>query len=65
MCALNIFNPGDINEQDVYSNYFYNSIPAQILIDLEGKVIGHWVGSSSDNKESLERIIAEKLSADL
>jgi peroxiredoxin len=60
--GLNIFNPGDIKEQDVYANYFYNSIPTQILIDFNGKIIGLWVGSSSDNKESLESILAEKLS---
>jgi peroxiredoxin len=60
--GYNIFRPQDLTNQDVYFHYFYNSIPVQILIDFDGKVIGHWIGSSPENNEALDKLIAYKLS---
>lgn len=59
--GFDIFNPGDLKDYDVYSNYFYNSIPTQILIDFDGKIIGHWIGSSPENNTALDNLLKEKL----
>lgn len=59
--GFNMFNQGELNEYDVYANYFYNSIPTRILIDFDGKIIGHWVGASPENIISLEKLLEEKL----
>ncbi len=59
--GFNIFRQGDLNDYDVYANYFYSSIPTQILIDFDGKIIGHWVGSSPENSIALDKLLKEKL----
>lgn len=42
-----------INEQ-LALDYPINPLPRAILIDKNGKVIGHWIGSNTQNKESLD-----------
>jgi peroxiredoxin len=59
--GFNIFNQGDLKDSDVYSNYFYNSVPTLILIDFDGKIIGHWVGSSPENIIALDNLLKERL----
>ena len=46
--------PDYITIDDIYKNYFVQLIPAKILIDKDGKIVGRWVGGSKDNTESLE-----------
>lgn len=53
------FKPGDFETTSVYANYYYNTIPTQILVDLNGKIIGHWIGNSSENFLELDKQLAE------
>lgn len=55
------YNPGNLKDYDVYSNYFYSTIPTQILIDFDGKIIGHWIGFSPENNTELDNLLKEKL----
>lgn len=55
------YNPENIKDYDVYSNYFYSTIPTQILIDFDGKIIGHWIGSTPENNTRLENLLKERL----
>lgn len=54
-------NQADLKDYDVYSNYFYSTIPTQILIDFDGKIIGHWIGSSPENNTAIDNMLKEKL----
>lgn len=60
--GLDIHNPGNSKDYDVCSNYFYSTIPTQILIDFDGKIIGHWIGSTPENNAGLDNLLKEKLS---
>ena len=55
------YKPGDFETTSVYANYYYNTIPTQILVDLNGKIIGHWVGNSSENNSALDKQLDEIL----
>jgi thiol-disulfide isomerase/thioredoxin len=57
--GFNAFAPGDYNGNSVYANYFYNTIPTQILIDTDGLIIGIWTGSSTENNSVLEKMLEE------
>jgi peroxiredoxin len=59
--GFNVFNQGDLINYDIYANYFYNRIPTRILIDFDGKIIGHWVGASPENSIALDNLLEEKL----
>jgi peroxiredoxin len=58
---FNFSNPGDLKDNDISENYFYERIPTQILIDSDGKIIGLWVGSSPENYSALDNLLKEKL----
>jgi thiol-disulfide isomerase/thioredoxin len=55
------FKPGDFESTSVYANYYYNTIPTQILVDFNGKIIGHWVGNSAENNSALDKQLVEIL----
>lgn len=59
--GLDINNPGNLKDYDVRSNYFYSTIPTQILIDFDGKIIGHWIGFSPENNAALDNMLKERL----
>lgn len=59
--GFNVFNQRDLKNYDVYANYYYQRIPTQILIDFDGKIIGHWVGGSPENSIALDNLLEEKL----
>ena len=46
--------PEHISNDDIYYNYFVQSIPVKILIDKDGRIAGRWVGASKDDAELLE-----------
>lgn len=46
--------PDYLTNDDINKNYFVQLIPAKILIDKDGKIVGRWVGGSKDNTDSLE-----------
>jgi peroxiredoxin len=52
-------DPSQITKDDIYTNYFVQSIPVQILIDKNGKIIGRWGGATLENEESLDKLLAE------
>jgi len=58
--GFNVFNQRDLKNYDVYANYYYQRIPTQILIDFDGKIIGHWVGASPENSIALDNLLKEK-----
>lgn len=51
--------PDFITKDDIYDNYFVQQIPVQILINKDGKIVGHWVGHSKATEEELEHKLAE------
>ncbi|HEY5592177.1 MAG TPA: TlpA disulfide reductase family protein [Paludibacter sp.] len=46
-------------KDDIYQNYFVQGIPLQLLVNRDGKIIGRWVGYSSENEKELEEKLAE------
>ena len=50
--------PSQITNDDIYKNYFVQAIPAQILIDKNGKIIYRHVGYSKESEESLDKQIS-------
>ena len=54
--------PDQITEDDIYSNYFVQAIPVQILIDKTGRIIGRWTGSGLENEQDLDKKLAELFS---
>jgi thiol-disulfide isomerase/thioredoxin len=51
--------PSKITKDDIYENYFVQAIPLTILIDKNGKIIGRWLGSGTDNEKELDKKLAE------
>jgi peroxiredoxin len=51
--------PSKITNDDIYQNYYYNSIPFQILIDKNGKIISKIEGYSKENEETLDKKLSE------
>jgi len=48
-----------ITNEDIYKNYSWGVIPAQILISKEGKVINRWAGRSDAVEASIDTTLAE------
>lgn len=46
--------PAFLTADDIYSNYFVQAIPVQLLIDKDGKIVGRWGGYSEENQRELE-----------
>ena len=46
--------PDFFTNDDIYSNYFVQAIPASLLIDKEGRIIGRWVGGLDSLKSKLK-----------
>lgn len=42
--------PAYLTKDDIFENYFVQSIPLQLLIDKNGKIIGRWVGNSKEKE---------------
>jgi peroxiredoxin len=59
--GFDIYNQGEVKDYDVYSNYSYNKVPTQILIDFDGRIIGHWVGATPENKAELDKLLKDRL----
>jgi peroxiredoxin len=53
--------PTQITENDIYSNYNYNTIPQTILIDKKGTIAAIWIGASEENKDSLDKQLSKLL----
>jgi peroxiredoxin len=51
-----------ITNDDIYKNYFVGSLPTQILISKEGKIINLWGGGSDDVEVSIDKTLSELLS---
>ncbi|MCX6253573.1 MAG: TlpA disulfide reductase family protein [Bacteroidia bacterium] len=51
--------PKFITNDDIYFNYAIGSIPAQLLIDKDSRIIGRWKGYSIENESSLDTKLAE------
>jgi peroxiredoxin len=51
--------PDYITNDDIYKNYFVQSIPVQILIDKNGKIIGRLKDASKENEDSLDKLLSE------
>ena len=51
--------PSQITEDDIYKNYFVQAIPAQILIDKNGKIIYRHVGYSKESEELLDKQLSQ------
>jgi peroxiredoxin len=49
-----VFRNGQTINEQIALDYPLNPIPRSILIDKNGKVIGHWSGNNAKNKEALE-----------
>jgi peroxiredoxin len=45
--------PKYMTKDDVYSNYDVGAVPTYLLINREGKIVGHWTGLSDENEKSL------------
>lgn len=48
-----------ITKDDIFDNYFVQAIPVQILIDKDGKIVGHWAGHSKETEDELDHRLAE------
>jgi len=48
-----------ITNEDIYKNYSWGAIPAQILISKEGRVINRWMGRSDAVEASIDTTLAE------
>lgn len=48
-----------ISKDDIYQNYFVSSIPVQILIDKNGKIIGHLKDASKENEQALDQLLSQ------
>lgn len=46
--------PSFITDDDVYSKYDIGAVPTYLLINKEGKIVGHWTGRSDENEKTLE-----------
>ncbi len=53
--------PSQITENDVYSNYFYSTIPQAILINRDGIIEAIWRGASQENNDSLDKHLSRLL----
>jgi peroxiredoxin len=53
--------PSQMTENDVYSNYYYNTIPQTILINKDGIIEAIWIGASPENNDSLEKHLSRLL----
>lgn len=51
--------PDQLTNDDIYKNYFVQTIPQQILIDKNGKIIYRHVGYSKESEEALEKQLSE------
>lgn len=51
--------PVFLTKDDIYENYFVQSIPLLILIDKDGKIIGRWGGYSIENEKELDEKLAK------
>jgi peroxiredoxin len=49
-----VFRNGQTFNEQIALDYPISPIPRSILIDKNGKVVGHWLGNNEQNKESLE-----------
>ena len=50
---------GPITNDDIFQNYYYQSIPEQFLIDKNGKIVDRIGGYSKENEESLDRLLSQ------
>jgi peroxiredoxin len=46
--------PSFFTKDDVYSNYDVGAVPTYLLINKEGKIVGHWTGLSDENEKLLK-----------
>jgi peroxiredoxin len=53
--------PTFMTNDDVYSNYDVGAIPAYLLIDKNGRIVGHWTGLSDKNEKALAELIDKLL----
>ena len=51
--------PSQLTNDDIYQNYFVQSIPVQILIDKNGKIIARLKDASKENEDSLDRLLSQ------
>jgi len=42
-------------KDDIIMNYFVQGVPAQLLIDKEGKIVGRWLGKSQEKEDALDK----------
>ncbi|MGE5394413.1 MAG: TlpA family protein disulfide reductase, partial [Candidatus Saccharibacteria bacterium] len=54
-----VFRNGQTINEQIALDYPINPIPRSILIDKNGKVVGHWLGNNEQNKEALEAELKE------
>lgn len=47
--------PSQITENDIYSSYYYNTIPQTILINRDGIIEAIWIGASKEQNDSLDK----------
>lgn len=53
--------PSQSTEHDVYSNYYYSTIPQTILINKDGIIEAIWIGASPENNDSLDKHLSRLL----
>lgn len=53
--------PSFITKDDIYFNYDVGAVPTYLLVDKNGRIVGHWKGLSAENEKSLNDQIAELL----
>ena len=51
--------PSQMTNDDIYKNYFVQSVPEQILIDKNGKIIYRHVGYSKESEELLDKQLSQ------
>ena len=53
--------PSFITKDDIYYNYDVGAVPTYLLIDRNGRIVGHWNGLSVENGKSLNDQLADLL----
>jgi peroxiredoxin len=53
--------PSFITKDDIYYNYDVGAVPTYLLIDRNGRIVGHWKGLSAENEKALDDKIVEFL----
>lgn len=51
--------PSKMTNDDIYQNYFVQSIPVQLIIDKNGKIIARFRNASKENEDSLDLLLSQ------